>query len=214
MNKEIFGDFGHPQENARIETNEFQVVGWCFAALGGTVSIQILIDDKIVGETKNGIERKDVYRKFSAYKSAINSGFLTKIKLHGFSDGTHLLKVLAKSNNTEKLIGKKKIKLSHNKKERLFRIKKSVSDLLKSKNSEIKELTPKQELILEKNITWLFGAARSGTSWLALELLSFGTKRISEPLLERHLSVPAGIQDLRFIDNPAKNSSYFFFRQI
>jgi len=115
-----------------------------------------------------------------------------------------------KSNNAEKLIGKKKIELSRNKKERLFKIKKSVSDLLKFKNSEIHELTPEQELILEKNITWLFGAARSGTTWLALELLSYSTKRISEPLLERHLSVPAGIQDLRFIDNPQKNPSYFF----
>ncbi len=63
---------------------------------------------------------------------------------------------------------------------------------------------------MEKNITWLFGAARSGTTWLALELLSHNTKSISEPMLERHLSVPSGIQDLRYIDNPLKYSSYFF----
>ena len=94
--------------------------------------------------------------------------------------------------------------------ERFFKIRKSVNDLLKSKNSEITELTPEQEVILEKNITWLFGTARSGTTWLALQLLQYRTKSISEPLLERHLSVPAGIQDLRFIDNPQKNPSYFF----
>ena len=91
-----------------------------------------------------------------------------------------------------------------------FKIKKSVNDHLKSKNSEINELTPEQELTLEKNITWLFGAARSGTTWLALELLSYDTKRISEPRLETHLSVPSGIKDFRYIDNPQKNPSYFF----
>ena len=93
---------------------------------------------------------------------------------------------------------------------KFFKIKKSVNDHLKSKNSEINELTPEQELILEKNITWLFGAARSGTTWLALELLSYTTKRISEPRLETHLSVPSGIKDFRYIDNPQKNPSYFF----
>ena len=52
--------------------------------------------------------------------------------------------------------------------EKFFKIRKSVNDLPKSKNSDITELTPEQELILEKNITWLFGAARSGTTWLDL----------------------------------------------
>jgi len=98
-----------------------------------------------------------------------------------------------------------------NKKRSLFRIKDSVADhFSKIVKPEIDELTSEQELILEKNITWLFGAARSGTSWLALELLSYNTKRISEPQLERHLSIPSGIQDFRFIDNPQKNPGYFF----
>jgi len=115
VDKELFGALGHPQENEIITTDELEVVGWCFSTLGEIVTIQILIDDKKVGETKNGIERKDVFEKFSDYKSAINSGFRTQIKLDGQSAGTHVLKVLAKSNNTEKLIGKKKIKLSRNK---------------------------------------------------------------------------------------------------
>jgi len=93
--------------------------------------------------------------------------------------------------------------------EKFFKIKKSVGEHLKSKNSEINELTPEQELILEKNITWLFGAARSGTTWVALELLSYNTKRISEPQLERHLSAPSGVPGIRLKDNPQKNPSYF-----
>jgi len=103
--KEIFGALEHPEENEIITTDEWQVVGWCFSTLGGVDSIQILIDDKNVGETRNGIERKDVFEKFSSYESAINSGFRTKIKLDGLSGGTHFLKIMAKSNNTEKLIG-------------------------------------------------------------------------------------------------------------
>jgi len=36
---------------------------------------------------------------------AINSGFNTKIKLDSMNDGIHQLKIIAKSNNIEKLIG-------------------------------------------------------------------------------------------------------------
>jgi len=105
VNKEIFSVLERPQENEIITTDELPVEGWCFSTLGGVDSIQILIDDKNVDETKNGIERIDVFKKFSSYESAINSGFCTKIKLDGLSGGTHFLKIIAKSNNTEKLIG-------------------------------------------------------------------------------------------------------------
>jgi len=63
VENKIFGDFGHPQENAKVETNELDVLGWCFSILGDTVSIQILIDDKKIAKTENGIERKDGFEK-------------------------------------------------------------------------------------------------------------------------------------------------------
>jgi len=48
---------------------------------------------------------------------------------------------------------------------------------------EIKELTNEEELILEKNLVWIFGYRRSGTTWLGLELLSHNTKKIDELLI-------------------------------
>jgi len=52
---------------------------------------------------------------------------------------------------------------------------------------EIKELTTEEELILEKNLVWIFAYRRSGTTWLGLELLSHNTKNIDELLIGLHL---------------------------
>ena len=37
------------------------------------------------------------------------------------------------------------------------------------------ELTAEEESILEKNLVWVFGSARGGTTWLALQLMSYQT---------------------------------------
>jgi len=47
----------------------------------------------------------------------------------------------------------------------------------------IKELSNEEELILEKNLVWIFAYRRSGTTWLGLELLSHETRNIDELLL-------------------------------
>jgi len=77
-----------------------------------------------------------------------------------------------------------------------------------------KELSSEQELILEKNMVWVFGSPRSGTSWLALELLSHKTCFIDHPHIIEHLGTPhIGIMDLaiqRWIDNCKNNPGYFF----
>jgi len=83
---------------------------------------------------------------------------------------------------------------------------------LKNKNKS--ELTVDEELIFEKNITWLFGNARGGTTWVALQLLSHNTVSINEPHLEEHLAM-RGIRGpnapiVRRIDNPENNPDYFF----
>jgi len=80
-------------------------------------------------------------------------------------------------------------------------------------NKKTIELSEGQERILENNITWLFGVARGGTSWLALQLLSHNTFRINEFHLDDHLSTRANEyhEDIvRRIDNPQKNPDYFF----
>jgi len=52
----------------------------------------------------------------------------------------------------------------------------------------VQELTAKQEDILEKNIVWIFGSRRSGTTWLR-DLLAFNTKFIRETYITEHLAV-------------------------
>lgn len=80
----------------------------------------------------------------------------------------------------------------------------------------IVELSPEQELVFEKNLIWLFGSARGGTTWVALQLLSHQTNSINEPHIDEHLGAQATeISDrfVRRIDNPQKNPEYFFSKK-
>ena len=95
--------------------------------------------------------------------------------------------------------------------------------------AKVKELSSKQESILEKNIVWIFGSARSGTTWLGRDLLSSGTKFINEPLIGAHLDfrnirqhdigyttndvVPPGSLDYFFSEH-YKNTWKFFARKL
>jgi len=76
------------------------------------------------------------------------------------------------------------------------------------------ELTPAEENQLERNLVWVFGSPRSGTSWLALQLLSHNTNSIDHPHITEHLGTPhIGILDLtydRWYDNFRKLDGYFF----
>ncbi len=47
--------------------------------------------------------------------------------------------------------------------------------------SKVTELNKEQELKLEKNLVWVFGSARSGTTWLGSQLLSYKTLKMFEP---------------------------------
>ena len=51
----------------------------------------------------------------------------------------------------------------------------------------MKFLSEEEELALEKNLVWVFADRRSGTTWLAKELLSHQTKTMDEPLIGLHL---------------------------
>jgi len=80
--------------------------------------------------------------------------------------------------------------------------------------SKPNELTPEQEDVIERNIVWIFGSARSGTSWLGGQLLSHQTKFINEPLIGRHLGYvqPGRIGNIRDIDF-FKDSQHYFFSE-
>jgi len=77
-----------------------------------------------------------------------------------------------------------------------------------------KELEQIEEEILEKNLVWIFGSPRSGSSWLALQLLSHGTHSINELHLTEHLGSPhVGFLDLtymRWFDSCKNLKGYFF----
>ena len=83
----------------------------------------------------------------------------------------------------------------------------------KLKNNEYQELTPEQETLLEENFVWIFGLARSGTTWLAKELLSYNTHFINESKINDHLGVE--VSDGKAgtairIEKSASRKTYFF----
>ena len=51
------------------------------------------------------------------------------------------------------------------------------------------ELTEQEEEKLEQNIVWIFGANRSGTTWLAKQLEASDFYFMNEPLLGEHLGI-------------------------
>jgi len=74
------------------------------------------------------------------------------------------------------------------------------------------ELTPNQELSLEKNIVWLFGSTRGGTTWVGTQLLSHQTQMMFEPRFayffgEQRLWVN---ENGKKINKQSQNPDYFF----
>ena len=83
------------------------------------------------------------------------------------------------------------------------------SDMFSKEN----ELSPDEELNLEKNIVWVFGSRRSGTTWLAQQLLSYKTLYMHEPNITSHFDFPiklTGYDFKRRIDERKNIDGYFF----
>jgi len=88
-------------------------------------------------------------------------------------------------------------------------------------------LSVDEELIFEKNLIWIFADRRSGTTWLAKELLSHNTNWMDEPLIGLHLGryvfskngfkrtleIQADKNDY-FFSNKYKDSWQFFLRKL
>jgi len=78
---------------------------------------------------------------------------------------------------------------------------------------QVKELSSTEEDQFEKNIVWLFGHRRSGTTWLGKQLLSYNTAYIVEPDITFHLEQPGGVRDhkvKRTIEVRKNMDDYFF----
>jgi len=85
-------------------------------------------------------------------------------------------------------------------------------------------LNEKEENILEKNLVWVFGFRRSGTTWLATQLLSYKTYTWNEPGIGYHLGIrtPFGRRSIEknqirknyFFNYSYKNSWLFYLRKL
>lgn len=77
----------------------------------------------------------------------------------------------------------------------------------------VNDLSPEEELKFERNIVWLFGSRRSGTTWLGKQLLSYHTEYVHEPNVTVHLAIPQSAGSSRFvrsIDQRKHLDGYFF----
>jgi len=72
------------------------------------------------------------------------------------------------------------------------------------------ELTPESESAIERNLVWVFGAPRSGTSWLALNLLSYKTVSVNETHLSDHLGDVEGDVKIQRRLERSQDTNYFF----
>jgi len=73
------------------------------------------------------------------------------------------------------------------------------------------ELTPKQEDQLEQNLTWIFASPRSGTSWLANQLMTYNTHNMDEPYIGHHLtSIGITENNFKLTESHKKRNAYFF----
>ncbi len=71
----------------------------------------------------------------------------------------------------------------------------------------MENLSKEEELILEKNLVWIFGSHRSGTSWLAGKLLRHNNFVWNEPMIGLHLGIS---NPERLLDRAKKRDDYFF----
>jgi len=74
------------------------------------------------------------------------------------------------------------------------------------------ELTSKEENILEKNVVWVFGSIRGGTTWLGSQLLSHQTNTMFEPRITRLIGDWRNwvIEDGKKIDRQGEHIDYIF----
>jgi len=79
--------------------------------------------------------------------------------------------------------------------------------------NDFSQLSDEEELTLEKNLVWIFASPRSGTTWLADDLLKYKTRyRLAEPLIGEHLASARelGKTFIKRIDDHKDRESYFF----
>jgi LPS sulfotransferase NodH len=74
------------------------------------------------------------------------------------------------------------------------------------------ELSIEEESILEKNLIWILGSPRSGTTWLASLIRDYDAIHFEEPLIGLHLGFleNRGLNFTRRVDKAHERKHYFF----
>lgn len=108
---EIFGFLDEANHNITQKPTELRVRGWAFSTLGDDLTIEIYLDGKLVKKTGRNIPRPDVARTYPKFKDSFSCGFDCTISLNDLKELKHILKVLAKTNDNEKIIGNRNIVL-------------------------------------------------------------------------------------------------------
>jgi len=96
MNDEIQGKVEYPSESVKVYWKIMVVNGWAFSKNNEDLDIEIFLDEKLVCNASWGIARYDVYQLYNSDPS-YESGFRGKFNVETFADGTHHLRVIAKT---------------------------------------------------------------------------------------------------------------------
>ena len=115
MFNSIIGYLDMPIKETTVFTPFLQAMGWALSKNNSNILIEILIDDKPAGKTKLSMERPDIAKAYPSIKDALHSGFLFRIDLQYYQDGTHFLKAIATDGKEKKVIGISKFELYYKK---------------------------------------------------------------------------------------------------
>ena len=74
-----------------------------------------------------------------------------------------------------------------------------------------KELSVDEESTFEKNLVWLMGFTRSGTTWLGTELLSYHTNIMKEPKFDQHIGSVLPLETLPTQMEEREHLTGYFF---
>ena len=98
----LLGEVEYPPNFVKVYWKSMIVTGWAFCKKDD-LEILLFLDDKPVNKARWGLARLDIFKKYNSEES-YESGFVGTIRVTGFKDGDHILKIVAKSDNQEKIL--------------------------------------------------------------------------------------------------------------
>ena len=93
------GHIEDPRLNTVVSTQQLSVRGWAFRPSGGTIQLDLFIDERKVGSLTVDANRSDIAQNYPTYPSANCSGFSTTIQINDLNAGIHILSISETSNS-------------------------------------------------------------------------------------------------------------------